>query len=146
MAKNCRRCNKAVYHAEEARGAGTVWHKVCFKCKECKKKLDSTVLAVHDGEIYCKSCHGRKFGPKGYGFGGGAGALSMEQVDSTNTPHKNDYDPSKNYGGGRKSPAGRSNGGGFGGGGASSGGGKKFCGACGTPANGKFCQECGQSV
>ena len=29
---------KPVYHAEEQRGAGSIWHKVCFKCKECKKK------------------------------------------------------------------------------------------------------------
>jgi hypothetical protein len=24
-------------------------------------------------------CHARKYGPKGYGFGGGAGCLSMDQ-------------------------------------------------------------------
>jgi len=28
--------------------------------------------------LYCKQCHGRRYGPKGYGFGGGAGALSMD--------------------------------------------------------------------
>ena len=31
------------------------------------------------GEIYCKSCYGAEFGPKGYGFGGGAGALTRTQ-------------------------------------------------------------------
>ena len=40
--------------------------------------LDSTTCAEHEGLIYCKGCHGKKFGPKGYGFGGGAGALSMD--------------------------------------------------------------------
>lgn len=40
--------------------------------------LESTTLAEHGGKLYCKGCHGRKFGPKGYGFGGGAGALSMD--------------------------------------------------------------------
>lgn len=40
--------------------------------------LDSTTCAEHEGMIYCKGCHGKKFGPKGYGYGGGAGALSME--------------------------------------------------------------------
>ncbi len=44
----------------------------------CRKNLDSTTVAVHQDEIYCKSCYGKKYGPKGYGFGGGAGTLSMD--------------------------------------------------------------------
>lgn len=44
----------------------------------CNKMLDSTTVAGHEGRVYCKGCHGRKFGPKGYGFGGGSGALSMD--------------------------------------------------------------------
>lgn len=47
----------------------------------CNKLLDSTNCAEHEGELYCKNCHGRKFGPKGYGFGGGAGCLSMDSGD-----------------------------------------------------------------
>lgn len=31
-----------------------------------------------DKEIYCKTCYGKQFGPRGYGFGGGAGALQCE--------------------------------------------------------------------
>lgn len=30
------------------------------------------------GEIYCKTCYGKEFGPKGYGYGAGAGTLSMD--------------------------------------------------------------------
>jgi len=44
----------------------------------CNKMLDSTNCSEHDGELFCKVCHARKFGPKGYGFGGGAGCLSMD--------------------------------------------------------------------
>ena len=45
----------------------------------CNKKVDSTSAADHEGELYCKACHGKKFGPKGYGYAGGAGTmLSMD--------------------------------------------------------------------
>jgi len=44
----------------------------------CNKMLDSTNANTHENELFCKVCHARKYGPKGYGFGGGAGALSMD--------------------------------------------------------------------
>lgn len=74
----CPLCGKSVYAAEEKIAAGRKWHKFCFKCGMCNKMLESTTVAEHEGLVYCKQCHGRKFGPKGYGFGGGAGALSTE--------------------------------------------------------------------
>ncbi|XP_076757462.1 muscle LIM protein Mlp84B isoform X1 [Xylocopa sonorina] len=75
----CPKCGKSVYAAEERVAGGLKWHKMCFKCGLCGKLLDSTNCSEHEGELYCKVCHGRKFGPKGYGFGGGAGCLSMDQ-------------------------------------------------------------------
>ncbi len=44
----------------------------------CNKLLDSTNCAEHEKELFCKTCHSRRFGPKGVGFGQGAGALSMD--------------------------------------------------------------------
>lgn len=44
----------------------------------CNKLLDSTNCCEHQAELYCKQCHGRKYGPKGIGFGIGAGALTMD--------------------------------------------------------------------
>lgn len=76
----CPVCGKAVYFAEEKVAAGTKFHKMCFKCQACNIMLDSSTVAVHEGHIFCKSCHKRKFGPKGYGYGGGAGTLASETV------------------------------------------------------------------
>jgi hypothetical protein len=44
----------------------------------CKKLLDSGSITEHDNEMFCSSCYRKNFGPKGYGFGGGAGCLSMD--------------------------------------------------------------------
>ena len=44
----------------------------------CRKLLDSGSITEHDGEMFCSSCYRKNFGPKGYGFGGGSGTLSMD--------------------------------------------------------------------
>ncbi|XP_046395058.1 muscle LIM protein Mlp84B-like isoform X2 [Ischnura elegans] len=75
----CPKCQKSVYAAEERVAGGLKWHKGCFKCGLCNKMLDSTNCTEHEGELFCKNCHARKYGPKGYGFGGGAGCLSMDK-------------------------------------------------------------------
>ncbi|KAM4045369.1 cysteine and glycine-rich protein 1-like [Anomaloglossus baeobatrachus] len=72
----CPRCSKTVYAAEKVIGGGNSWHKACFRCAKCGKGLESTTLADKDGEIYCKGCYAKNFGPKGFGFGQGAGALA----------------------------------------------------------------------
>jgi len=77
----CPKCGKSVYAAEERIAGGHKFHKTCFKCGMCNKMLDSTNCAEHEAELFCKQCHGRKYGPKGYGFGGGAGCLSMDTGD-----------------------------------------------------------------
>ncbi|KAJ3048618.1 hypothetical protein HK097_010378 [Rhizophlyctis rosea] len=75
----CPKCGKAVYFAEQILGPGNVkYHKLCFRCTDCNKSLDSSNMADKDGVIYCKTCHGKKWGPKGYGYGGGAGVLTTE--------------------------------------------------------------------
>ncbi|XP_031550685.1 cysteine and glycine-rich protein 2-like [Actinia tenebrosa] len=87
MPKNvCPKCGDAVYKAEEQLGAGRLWHKKCFLCQKCNKRLDSTTLAEKEGNIFCKSCYGKCFGPKGYGYGGGAGTLSMDTGNRGEVP------------------------------------------------------------
>ncbi|KAM8876814.1 cysteine and glycine-rich protein 3 [Synchiropus picturatus] len=68
----CPRCSKAVYAAEKVMGGGKSWHKTCFRCAMCGKSLESTTVTDKDGEIYCKVCYAKHFGPKGFGLGNAA--------------------------------------------------------------------------
>ena len=95
----CPRCEKNVYFAEEVKALGNVYHKLCFSCSNCRKLLNPGSITEHDGQMFCKNCYGyvgepssidiivisihntnfrKKFGPKGYGFGGGAAGLSKD--------------------------------------------------------------------
>eukprot|EP00096_Caligus_rogercresseyi_P005374 TRINITY_DN2072_c0_g1_i1.p1 TRINITY_DN2072_c0_g1~~TRINITY_DN2072_c0_g1_i1.p1 ORF type:complete len:218 (+),score=49.57 TRINITY_DN2072_c0_g1_i1:207-860(+) len=87
----CPRCSKNVYFAEEKQALGKSWHKLCFVCAKCKKLLDSGSITEHDGDMFCGSCYRKNFGPKGYGFGGGAGTLSMDDGKGYST-NKNKVD------------------------------------------------------
>ncbi len=61
----CPRCNKTVYFAEAREGPNNIkYHKMCFNCVVCRKVVDST-FTERQGEIYCKSCYGKEYGPKG---------------------------------------------------------------------------------
>ena len=46
---------KVVFMAEKMMGGGSCWHKSCFTCASCNKRLESTSLCEREGEIYCKS-------------------------------------------------------------------------------------------
>lgn len=77
--EGCPRCGGYVYAAEQMLARGRQWHKECFKCANCSKRLDSVNCCEGpDKDIYCKVCYGKKFGPKGYGYGQGGGALQSD--------------------------------------------------------------------
>ncbi|CAF4278637.1 unnamed protein product [Rotaria sp. Silwood2] len=67
--EKCARCSKSVYLAEKKLGAGRAFHSSCFSCCTCKRKLDAATLSEHKGEIYCKSCYKKQFGPHGFASG-----------------------------------------------------------------------------
>ncbi|KAG5897032.1 hypothetical protein JTB14_021753 [Gonioctena quinquepunctata] len=76
--KGCGRCGFSVFAAEQMISKNGIWHKRCFSCADCNRSLDSTILNDGpNGDIYCRGCYGRNFGPKGVGFGMGAGTLTM---------------------------------------------------------------------
>lgn len=86
----CPRCGKRVYFAEEMKAQHRKWHKLCFKCYECNKLLDTGRFSTHNMELFCQACYGRRHGPKGYGFAGGAGNLLSSELDKYH-PHHPDY-------------------------------------------------------
>ncbi|CAO3679029.1 unnamed protein product [Umbelopsis vinacea] len=66
----CAKCDKPVYAAELVLGASKKYHKMCFRCFNCNKQLDSTNMVDKNFEVYCRPCYSKEFGPKGYGYGG----------------------------------------------------------------------------
>jgi cysteine/glycine-rich protein len=88
QAPTCAKCNKRVYMAEEVRAANKTFHKLCFKCTSCNGLLQASTLSDHQGEMYCKNCYGKNFGPKGYGFGVGAGIMSSTQLSPLTTKNE----------------------------------------------------------
>ena len=54
MSTKCPACSKTVYAAEEKMAGGHKWHKACFKCCLCNKRLDSTLVNEAEGKLFCK--------------------------------------------------------------------------------------------
>ena len=96
----CPSCSKPVYHAEQVAGLNnTLYHRACFKCAGCNRRLEPGSYKEHKGEMYCNTCYKyetlqpfvqfeflvlrKQFGPKGYGYGVGAGTLASEADTKT---------------------------------------------------------------
>lgn len=125
MAPKCPKCSKSVYFAEEVKGLGQSWHKPCFVCSGCKKSLTPGKISDNEGHPFCNPCYSKQFGPKGYGYGGGAGVLNTHNWVSppqSSSPPK----PSESF---TKSSQSTS-----------------FCSQCKTDRSGKFCTQCGSQL
>lgn len=85
-APKCANCNKSVYKAEELRAANKIFHKLCFKCTSCNKLLETNSLTEHAGDLFCRNCYAKSFGPKGVGFG--AGTMSTENSVYNSLKHR----------------------------------------------------------
>lgn len=53
-AERCLVCNNRVYFSEKLSADGKIFHKSCFRCKECKKVLSLGNYASLSGVYYCK--------------------------------------------------------------------------------------------
>ncbi|XP_008299915.1 LIM domain and actin-binding protein 1-like isoform X4 [Stegastes partitus] len=68
----CSACQKPVYQMEKIAADKYIFHKTCFCCKHCKKKLSMYSFAPLNGEFYCIFHYQQLFRRKGNydeGFG-----------------------------------------------------------------------------
>eukprot|EP01088_Endostelium_zonatum_P016086 TRINITY_DN4202_c0_g1_i1.p1 TRINITY_DN4202_c0_g1~~TRINITY_DN4202_c0_g1_i1.p1 ORF type:complete len:150 (-),score=41.52 TRINITY_DN4202_c0_g1_i1:61-477(-) len=128
-APKCPRCSKSVYAAEQQLANGRAFHKSCFSCAHCKKKLDSTTLCERESEIYCKSCYGGSFGPTGFRSGGQGAMMNTQEKEAEQAF----------YSAPGPTPSSTAKGSSSGGGGAAG----AFCSSCGAKRSGLFCSGCG---
>ncbi|KAJ0059583.1 hypothetical protein NL108_001958, partial [Boleophthalmus pectinirostris] len=61
----CTACFKPVYSMERVPTDKYIFHKTCFCCKHCKKKLSMLNYASLHGELYCTFHYRELFRTKG---------------------------------------------------------------------------------
>eukprot|EP00924_Labyrinthula_sp_SR-Ha-C_P008575 snap_masked-scaffold_37-processed-gene-0.9-mRNA-1 protein AED:0.47 eAED:0.49 QI:0/0/0/1/1/1/2/0/265 len=54
---NCETCSKKVYFAEKVQIGKKAFHKLCFKCFNCSKKLTKGQQSENKGNFFCKTCY-----------------------------------------------------------------------------------------
>uniref|UniRef100_A0A034VB88 Xin actin-binding repeat-containing protein 2 n=2 Tax=Bactrocera dorsalis TaxID=27457 RepID=A0A034VB88_BACDO len=50
---NCHLCAKPVYKMEEIKAEKSIYHKNCFRCRECNRQLKVDNYQSHEGVLYC---------------------------------------------------------------------------------------------
>lgn len=65
----CAKCSKSVGWAESVVRDDSVYHRDCFRCAGCNKKLDRGSGLKDHGDYFCRSCHNKQYGPMGFNKG-----------------------------------------------------------------------------
>ena len=55
----CPTCGKPVLFTERLTALGQVYHKLCFKCTDCKRSIPQGEQYERDDMPYCKACYAR---------------------------------------------------------------------------------------
>lgn len=86
----CPRCDGAVFQAEEINIKGRMYHKQCLSCRNCKRPIDISLLAVGpDDQIYCQICCNKISWPTNYVGAPDTTVIPGEEGDPTNCPRCN---------------------------------------------------------
>ena len=79
----CRRCQGAVFKAEEVCSKGVLFHKKCATCLLCQRQLNLGNIYSglgKDLEIYCKICFEGKYGDHSPGQDVGTRCIKAKDV------------------------------------------------------------------
>jgi len=82
--KKCLVCNKVAYQMEAVVADEKMFHKGCFRCKECASVLKLGSFASMEGVYYCKPCFKKLFFSKG-NYSEGFGKLKPQQEHDKKT-------------------------------------------------------------
>mmetsp|Transcript_4421 Transcript_4421/g.5127 ORF Transcript_4421/g.5127 Transcript_4421/m.5127 type:complete len:251 (-) Transcript_4421:248-1000(-) len=75
--ESCRVCSKRVYFAEQVKSYGHFYHKTCFQCDSCTRRLNPGEHLSRKDKPYCRTCHTELFGPTGFRGGSTGGLMSV---------------------------------------------------------------------
>lgn len=89
-ANACQVCEKTVYFMEKLEADKKLYHKACFRCKQCNKALSAGTYASLHGNMYCKPHFKQLFKLKGnYDEGFGASQHKHKWVSQDRTALEN---------------------------------------------------------
>jgi len=80
----CQVCQKVVYPMEEIKANDGVFHKGCFRCKNCNSVLVLGSFASMEGQLFCKPCFKKAFFSKG-DYASGFGKMTPQQEHDNKT-------------------------------------------------------------
>jgi len=82
--EKCQECGKTVYPTERLAADERVYHKACFRCKQCNGVLKLGSFASMQAEVFCKPCFKKNFFSKG-NYSEGFGKLKPQQEHDLKT-------------------------------------------------------------
>jgi hypothetical protein len=61
----CPKCSGKVFDAEKVQLKNGNYHKQCFSCSLCSRKLDYSNVCSDMNDIFCNNCYLKNYGPVG---------------------------------------------------------------------------------
>eukprot|EP01119_Soliformovum_irregulare_P017587 TRINITY_DN524_c0_g1_i1.p1 TRINITY_DN524_c0_g1~~TRINITY_DN524_c0_g1_i1.p1 ORF type:complete len:433 (-),score=127.61 TRINITY_DN524_c0_g1_i1:224-1522(-) len=94
--ESCKVCTKVVYPTERVAADEKVYHKSCFRCKQCNNVLKLGSYASMEGEVFCKPCFKKLFFSKG-NYSEGFGKLKPQQQHDLKMGRSDAPEPAKTF-------------------------------------------------